>query len=226
MSLTTSAKTIFIITIIWMLTLGRSLVIMLGGKRIFKKASKGERTAFYPFVNLFTMLEVTDISLFFGILLFVPGINVIILAWMSYKLGYVFNTGFLFRIGLVLLPFLFYPILAFSDKSYKLTDEEYFKALDNTNGKSLMIETPEEKIEVPVVDDNDEPEEEVDSVFKGNFEMSEKAAPYKAVKIDLLGMEKLKDNDMDDVFDEQDIIRRPKEETKEEKKKDFEMIDL
>ena len=234
MSLTTTSKVLTIVLIIWLLTLGRSLLIMIGGSRIIKKASKNEKTAMYPIINLFTMLEVVDISTFFGILLFVPGINVIILLWMSYKLGFVFNTGIGYRIGLMILPIVFYPALAFSNKSYKLTDEEYFKALDNTGSKITSLET-EETIDIPEPTDNleqfEEKEEAIDSVFKSNFEQAEKAAPYKAVKIDLLGMEKLKENDgIDDVFkpEENEHVKKESVEPQknEEKKKEFEMVDL
>lgn len=233
MSLTTTSKVLTIVLIIWLLTLGRSLLIMIGGSRIFKKASKNEKTAMYPIINLFTMLEVADISTFFGILLFIPGINVLILLWMSYKLGYVFNAGMVYRIGLMIFPIIFYPALAFSNKSYKLTDEEYFKALDNSGAKITSLET-EDTIDIPkppATEEQFEEVEKVDSVFKSNFEVSEKAAPYKAVKIDLLGMEKLKDNDdLDDVFKPEENENHKKEQIeppkKEEKKKDFEMVDL
>ena len=228
MSLTTTSKVITIVLVIWALTLGRSIVIMLGGKKIFKKASKSEQTAMYPILNLFTMLEVVDISTFFGILLFVPGINLIILVWMSYKLGYVFNTSMVYRIFLILLPFLFYPLLAFSNKSYKLTDEQYFKAIDNTQSKNLMIDTPDEPLPPEPEDTFEEVEEKVDSVFKSDFELMEKAAPYKAVKIDLLGLEKLKENDPDDIPDDniEEASIKPEVPKQEEKKKDMEIIDL
>ncbi len=228
MSLTTTSKVLTIILIIWLLTLGWSLLIMIGGSRIFKKASKSEKTALYPVINLFTMLEVADISTFFGILLFVPGINILILLWMSYKLGYVFNTGIGFRIGLMILPIIFYPVLAFSDRSYKLTDEEYFKALDSSKANIKSLETD---FDIPTPTDVTEETEEVDSVFKSDFEVSEKAAPYKAVKIDLLGMERLKDNnEIEDVLqneDKKDINNSTTDvQNKEEKKNEFEMVDL
>ena len=233
MSLTTTSKVLMIILGVWLLTVARSILIMFGGSRIFKKASKGEKTAFYPIINLFTMLDVVDISTFFGILLFVPGLNVIILIWMSYKLGYVFNTGIVYRLALVILPVIFYPALAFSDKSYKLTDEEYFKALDNSGSKLPTLETEEESVPEVVPDaEVEEQIEEVDSVFKANYALGDKTAPYKAVKIDLLGMEKLKEDGVDenlfkDDTPDEDLLLPPKDlNKKEEKKKDFEIVDL
>ncbi|UKI57848.1 MAG: DUF5684 domain-containing protein [Clostridium sp.] len=164
---------------------------MLGGKKyIFKKAHKGEKTAYYPIINLFTMLEIVDMSIFLWyIIFFVPGINLIILAIMSYKLGTVFNTTFGFKMGLVFLPICFYPLLFISDKQYKISDEEYFKALDDAKDESINLMTQDE-----INAENNEIVDEgpiVDSVFKSDLQLMEKPAPYKSrLKIDLLGMEK------------------------------------
>ena len=54
------------------MTFTRSILVMVGGKNLFKKASKKESTAFYPLVNLFTLLDITETSTFLGILFFVP----------------------------------------------------------------------------------------------------------------------------------------------------------
>ena len=69
-----------IVAIIWAFTLFRSILVMLVGKNIFQKATKGEKTAFYPVINLFTLLEVAGMSTFWGILLFVPFLNLIVLS--------------------------------------------------------------------------------------------------------------------------------------------------
>ena len=172
------------------MTFTRSILVMVGGKNLFKKASKKESTAFYPLVNLFTLLDITETSTFLGILFFVPIVNVVVLSILFYRLGSAFNTSMFYKIGLVVLPIVFYPMLAFGDKAYKLNDEEYFKALDNAKGESINLMTQEE-----MKAENNAPIEEkphVDSIFKSDIEMMEEVAPYKAAKVDLLGMEKLK----------------------------------
>ena len=48
------SNTLFkVIGAIWSLTLFRSILVMLCGKSIFKKAAKNEVTAYYPIINLF-----------------------------------------------------------------------------------------------------------------------------------------------------------------------------
>lgn len=231
-----------IITIAFILlgiTFARSILIMLGGKNLFKKAHKGEKTAYYPIINLFTMLEITDMSIFWGILFFIPGINIIVLSIMSYKLGTVFNTSFGYKLGLVFLPICFYPLLFISDKQYKISDEEYFKALDNAKGESINLMTQEE-----LNAENNEVVDEgplVDSVFKSDLDLMEEVTPYKASKIDLLGMEKEKAMSKGENIYEPIELKEPPKPVKEEPevkeqhskftseldpKKDIEYVDL
>ena len=87
MSPSTINTLVTVVFIVLGITFTRSILIMLGGKNIFKKAHKGEKTAYYPIINLFTMLEIVDMSIFWGILFFVPGVNLIVLMIISYKLG-------------------------------------------------------------------------------------------------------------------------------------------
>ena len=87
-----------------LLTPAFSILIMLGGKKIFKKASKKETTIFYPIINLFTMLEVTETSIFWGILFFVPIINIFVIMMMFYRLGNVFLPISNFSKDFIYLP--------------------------------------------------------------------------------------------------------------------------
>lgn len=176
------------------LTLVYSLLVMLGGKNIFKKASKKEITIFYPIFNLFTLLEISEISIFMGVLFFVPVLNVISICFMFYKLGTAFNVSILYKIGLIFLPFIFYPLLAFSNKQYKFKDHEYFKALESAKNDNINLMTQEEINKLNEIQEEEMPE--VDSIFKANVQPMQEVTPYKAVKIDLLGMEKLKNNNI------------------------------
>ena len=92
MGLTTSKKIVTIILVLWLFTIFRSVTIMIGGKKLFAKASRGEKSHLYPIINLFTMLEIADVSSYFGILLFIPILNLIVLVLMSIKIGKVFKV--------------------------------------------------------------------------------------------------------------------------------------
>ena len=223
MNISTTKLIVTIILIIWLLTPLRSITIMIGGKKIFIKANKGEKSNLYPIVNLFSMLEIANISTYFGILFFVPVINLLVLTYMSYKLGDAFKVKFFYKLGLIIIPIVFYPILGSGDRIYKLRDDNYFKALDNARAESINLMTEEE-----IQEENKEPYEEekidVDSIFKSDIEMMEQTAPYKAAKIDLYGMEKLKNQD-EEKKSLEDMLKT-QEEIQKEKKEDLETLDL
>ena len=212
-----------VIVAIWVYSLMRSILIMLVGKPIFKSAAKGEKTAYYPVLNLFTMLEVCEINTFWGILLFVPVFNLVVLFMMSYKLGVVFNKGTIFKVGLVLMPLLFYTILAVTDKAYKVSDHDYFKQMDSARGESINLMTEDEVREQNLVNDFDN-NVEVDSIFKSDIQMMEKAAPYRAAKIDLFASDK--DKDKTNLIDDNPLAKIHNQEEKENKHDDVEMLDL
>lgn len=220
---TTITIIVNILLIFLALTVCYSVLFMVGGKKIFEKAQKNGMQAYFPIINLFVLLEITDMSTFLGILFFIPIVNIIILSILLFKLGTVFNCKTGFKFGLIFFAICFYPLLAFSEKQYKLTDEEYFKALDNAKGESINLMTQDE-----LKEENNAIVEEinVDSVFKSDIDLKEKVAPYKAAKIDILGMEKLKNSTKEEnIFEPiRELKEIPKvveggEDTKEETEK-------
>jgi hypothetical protein len=135
--------------------------------KLFVKASKGAKTAMYPILNLFGMLEVVEVSPFWGILLFMPGFNLIVLFMMSYKLAKVFRCGTGQMIGLMFLDIIFYPLLAKSDAGYKVTDTEYYRSLDSARNDSVHLMT---QSEIDAVNKIEEETNLVDSIFKSEIE--------------------------------------------------------
>ena len=230
MSIATSKMLLTIVLIIWLMTLGRSVTIMIGGSDIFRKASRGEKGAIIPILNLFSMLEIVDISTYFGILFFVPVLNLFVLTAMSYKLGVVFKTKFSYKLGLVILPIIFYPLLGKSDKAYKVKDENFFRALDSVKNQSVNLMTQEEINEDVsknlALDDDEDEVTNVDSVFKREQTVAQmEDEKYKASKIDLLDMNSEYNNDEKKDLSE---LLKPQEQIEKEKSKDddLEMLDL
>lgn len=191
---------ITIAIIVLCMTFARSLIIMIGGKNIFKKANKDAKSVYYPVLNLFTLLEIVEMSTFWGILFFFPGTNLIVLTMMSIKLGKVFNASKGYRIGLVFFPLMFYPLLAYSDRQYKLSDDEYFKMLDNARPDNMSLLMTDEEISKQN-DFTEEEKEEIDSIFKSELELREKVEPYKAENIKPIGYEKIKNTDFENILE-------------------------
>lgn len=167
------------------LTAFASLLLMVGGDKLFEKAKKNKLSVYFPILNLFFMLEIVEMSSFWGILFFVPVFNLLSLGLMFYRLGVIFNAPNSYKFGLVLFPLCYYPLLAFGDFKYKISDEEYFKALDNAKAENINLLTDEEIKEQnnSVVE---EPKENIDSVFKSDMQLKDPVKPYVAQKIDVL----------------------------------------
>lgn len=167
--------------IIWSMTFIRTVVLMLCGN-LYTKASKSSKTALIPIFNMFTMLEIVELSPFLGILFFVPILNLIVLVLMSIKLGTVYNANTKMKVGLILLPFIFYPLLARSKVYYKITNDEYLRALDNAKNDSVNLMTQDEINNLNK--EEDIKIEKVDSIFKTAIEVKAAPEPYRAMKID------------------------------------------
>lgn len=197
MDIQMSDTALIIIIVIWLLTIFRSILIMCGGGKLFKKALKGEKTALIPVINLFVMLEIVEVSTFLGILLFIPVINVIILTIMSKKLGDVFTVNTGFKIGLIFLPVVFYPLLFKSDAQYKYRDENYFLALDSVKSDNINLMTEDEVQQLNTYKDEFD-NNSVDSIFKRDINPSEPVQTYKANRIDSETLNKMENLTFDD----------------------------
>lgn len=202
LSITTTKTVVTIVEIIWMLTLGRSILIMIFGSEFFKRNRKGEKTAFYPLVNLFVMLEIVGINTYFGILLFIPIVNVFVMAFMSYRLGKITNSSGGTIIGLILLPIVFYPMVM-NKKDNTSNDYNYMDSVKNEN-VNLITQTELDTMNNSFVDNENN---KVDSVFKSKAEMIEQTETYRAARIDEFTLNRLKENQ--DVSIEDDELFKP-----------------
>lgn len=86
--------------------------------RIFVKAGKPGWAAIVPIYNVLVELEFLGRPWWWLLLLMVPIVNVVIGIMVSLDMAKVFGKGSGFGIGLILLPFIFIPILALGDARY------------------------------------------------------------------------------------------------------------
>ena len=86
--------------------------------RIFEKAGKPGWAAIIPIYNTIILLEIVGKPWWWLLLFLIPGVNLVFAIWMTNLLSLSFGKGIGFTIGLLLLNFIFYPILAFSNIEY------------------------------------------------------------------------------------------------------------
>src|SRR5690554_2145430 len=86
--------------------------------KIFSKANKPGWACLIPIYNLIVLLEIIGKPWWWLLLFFVPIANVVIAIWMTNLLSKSFGKDEVFTVGLILLPFVFYPILGLGDAKY------------------------------------------------------------------------------------------------------------
>lgn len=86
--------------------------------RVFTKAGRPGWAAIVPVYNAYTLLKTVGRPGWWVVLLVIPFVNLVVLAIVQSDLAQSFAKGGGFAIGLFFLPFIFMPILAFSDARY------------------------------------------------------------------------------------------------------------
>lgn len=86
--------------------------------RIFAKAGQPGWAAIVPIYNAFVFVRVVQRPTWWSLLLLIPFINIIPYFILSIDLARVFGKGTGFGLGLIFLPFIFLPLLAFGEATY------------------------------------------------------------------------------------------------------------
>lgn len=86
--------------------------------KIFVKAGKAGWASLIPFYNTIVMLEIAKLPIWYIFLMFIPIVNAIIGVVVMAKMAKAFGKGTGFVLGMLFLPLIFYPILAFDKSEY------------------------------------------------------------------------------------------------------------
>jgi len=101
--------------LVWLVVL---VLVIVSLWKIFERAGKPGWAAIVPIYNLIVLLEIIGKPLWWIVLMFIPCVNFVVGILLSVELAKVFGKSPAFGIGMALLPFIFYPMLAFSDARY------------------------------------------------------------------------------------------------------------
>ncbi|MFA6184537.1 MAG: DUF5684 domain-containing protein [Candidatus Shapirobacteria bacterium] len=95
------------------------LILMLASAwKIFVKAGKPGWAALVPVYNMVVLLEIVGMPIWYIFLMFIPLVNIIIGLVVLLNLVKSFKKSMGFVLGLIFLPMIFYPILAFGKSRY------------------------------------------------------------------------------------------------------------
>lgn len=109
-----------------------SILLIVCEWKIFSKAGEKGWKSIIPIYNTYILFKICGLSPWFLLIPFITMIPIeeiqsisyvisgLLTIYTSYKLAKAFGHGVGYTIGLVLLPFIFYPILAFGKSEYEL----------------------------------------------------------------------------------------------------------
>ena len=95
------------------------IVLMIAGVwKVFEKAGQPGWAALIPIFNIYIFLKVAGKPGWWLILMLIPIVNIICGIIALVALAQNFGKGGGFVVGLIFLPFVFYPMLGFGDAKY------------------------------------------------------------------------------------------------------------
>lgn len=141
--------------------------------RIFEKAKVDGYKALIPIYNIYIWIDIAELPIFLIPALFIPILNILIFYLVSFKLGSLFGKNLFFKLGMCILPFIFYPILGLSKSLYKAEEERgYINPKDSNTmmynqfpdvlveeviGNNTLISSISSSVQVeetPIIDNN------------------------------------------------------------------------
>jgi hypothetical protein len=85
---------------------------------IFSKARKPGWAAIIPIYNIIVLLEIVGKPWWWLLLMLIPIVNIVILIMVYHRLSLSFGHEVGFTLGIIFLPIIFLPILAFGSSKY------------------------------------------------------------------------------------------------------------
>lgn len=160
-----------------------SLIMIISFWKIFTKGNKPGWASLIPFYNMIVLTQIADLSIVYFILLLVPIVNIYAIIKIYINIAKKFGKSSSFAIGLVFLPIIFFPILAFSDEEVKTTTETN----NNNFNPENVINNKEEQTNTTNIDNgipttlnsniesvkNEEPNTNGENILNSNNESTE-----------------------------------------------------
>jgi len=110
---------IFLVAVlIWLVMVALIVFMFVCLWRIFTKADEPGWSAIVPLYNTIQMIRLAGKEIWWIALLFIPGVNLVVSIMIMIAFAKAFGKSEGFGVGLALLPFVFFPILAFGNAQY------------------------------------------------------------------------------------------------------------
>ena len=106
-------------TLFWICEIAFIILMIAAMWKIFSKAGQPGWASIIPIFNTYVMCKIAGRPGWWLLLLFIPFVNLIIWIILCIDIAKAFGKGAGFGIGLLLLPFIFFPVLGFGSAQYQ-----------------------------------------------------------------------------------------------------------
>lgn len=94
------------------------LLLIASQWKIYTKANQPGWACIIPIYNIWILLKIIGKPGWWLLMFFIPIVNLIFAIWMLNLLAKSFDKGVGYTLGLLFLPFIFYPLLGFGKDTY------------------------------------------------------------------------------------------------------------
>ncbi len=94
------------------------VLLIIAAWQVFTKAGKPGWAVLIPFYNAYVVLKIVGRPGWWLVLYFIPLVNIVIAIIVTVNLASSFGQSGWFAVGLIFLPYIFYPILGFGSARY------------------------------------------------------------------------------------------------------------
>ncbi|RLD19667.1 MAG: hypothetical protein DRI69_07895 [Bacteroidetes bacterium] len=98
--------------------LGVIIITIMGMWRVFEKAGQPGWASIIPIYNTYILLKLAGKPGWWLLLFFIPFVNIVLAIILMISVARSFDKDAGFAIGLIFLPFIFYPILGLGSAEY------------------------------------------------------------------------------------------------------------
>ena len=100
------------------------IVTFAGMWKTYQKAGVAGWKAIIPIYNMAVLSQIVKKPWWWTLLMLIPYLGIIWSVWVLNRLSKSFGKGIGYTIGLIILPFIFYPLLGFGKAEYTALDKE------------------------------------------------------------------------------------------------------
>lgn len=101
-----------------LIVIALAILVIIGNWKLYEKAGKPGWASIIPIYNVVVLLEIVGRPIWWIILMLIPCVSLIVAIVVVIDLAKSFGKDTLYGLGLVFIPFIFFPMLGFSDARY------------------------------------------------------------------------------------------------------------